>query len=374
MKNGESKVASNGDDLSSMQTVVSPREIHSKDDLNAITPSWIEQHEGMIKDADTNCFYDWDDDVEGLESQVHNHGKDFDSPQVSLEYDIDKPSTAMKEPIQRSVSWMSPIKTVKSIDSATRFLNEEQPRKGISMQATSPKRSEKIELIDNMKTCIKHSLSRPDIEVQKTSIIPSKDATLKLGPSNVKSSLTQSTVTAAEVEKASIWRRDPSKSIGLKLRTDNDGYLTDDEDDLLCITFTPSEDVDDLSRCDSPVAIDPDDLERGDLKQCNFSSLIPPIKCSMMKLDRKVPTTNMLSTFSKLLTTLLAVTCITGKASRVLNRYDIPEAVVSFVYTPKNFESTRTLRRRYKQGKPDVFNSPGKFLDIRQNSVGVWLK
>ena len=172
-----------------------------------------------------------------------------------------------------------------------------------------------------------------------------------------------------------IWRRDPGKPVALNIGAEDEAAPADDDDELMCITFTPSDDAEDFFRCDSPVAADPEDIETG-LSQNgqSFASQCCPTKPSKVTPDPKLTQQKHRAIFSQLLTFVLALACLSGHASRVLSRYDVPERIVSLVRADTDFEMRTVLRRKYNESSPDVFRSPGKFLDTRQNMVGVWLK
>ncbi len=357
----QSNVASH--DKASMQAVTSPTKSFTRSNMDTVSTFWTEEQAGSITLADAKSSYDWDDDdtynVSRCPCRKCDEG--FIVPQTTFD-DTFKAETPTKEnQVQPAVTWMSPIETVHSFDTSSTSGKMLRSKAITLLQPTSPKENA-IKCVDTARRPVEKPHLFPDDMVQQTNLAV---------PTNA-SKADESVIEPVDV--SGIWRRNPSKSFAPKLPSKDNAYSTYDEENLLCITFTPSEDVDDHFMCYSPVAVDPEDIEQGDLtKEHKHKSIVSPIKCSTMSIDFKYRQKEW-SHLSKLLTILLVVACLTGHASRLLSQYDVPEAVVRLVYTANDYESRRTLIQRYNESKLSVFDSPGKFLDIRQNTMGVWLK
>ena len=167
----------------------------------------------------------------------------------------------------------------------------------------------------------------------------------------------------------------------LKVVHDEDIINQDNEDDLssvedayemLRITFTPSDDLDDMFDCESPVAAEPIAIEVNE-------SLEKPLnrdtsfKAPSAYFEKKTSRESQWAPLWKLLTLLLAVSCLTGHSGQLLNRFDVPSTFLSFLYPQHDLGLRKSLRRRQFQSLTSKFDSPGRFLDTRQSNVGVWL-
>lgn len=368
------------DENSSLEVMASPSASSQKDDVAAISASWIDPEEN---DSDEGTSFEWDDDayeyVSSFSPRLHDYGSTISRKTNDSSIPMKKAQSDLR------VRFSSPISTSRSFDALSAPMEQESPTRASAFKARimSPMRA--IESIYNSAS--------------------SNGAFSPVGA-------------MAGLDTTGIWLRDTAESssktptlevdVGAKVDDAVDASKVDDEiEELLRITFTPSEDMDDLLdcesprasennvqdafdcnspansegsersedpfSCESPVPAQPTQMEsKGDIEACWVPSL-SPAKYSMKPPALKLYPQNQWSPFYKVLTVLLAISCLSGHANQVLDRFDIPRTIVGLLHPKLGLEQRRSLRRRRYQREHDKFESPGRFLDARQNNVGVWL-